>query len=102
MSPFNYGNCNPITYNDPSGMVGEPGDYVQGYKKMLTSESAGKGLKTALTWYGTGFDYDGEGFSENYDKQLSRFEGKGDLPPLARVKIRWLVHAPPRGPNVPS
>jgi len=37
MSPYNYGNCNPVRYNDPSGMSGE--DHQEGERQLTYTYS---------------------------------------------------------------
>jgi hypothetical protein len=47
MSPYNYGNCNPITYNDPSGMSGE--------KDIKTQGTTSAGAPLSHNYHPTGF-----------------------------------------------
>ena len=53
-SPYNYGNCNPVTFNDPSGMGGE--DTVKGVQFYEVADAKGQVPNNTVERVGKTFD----------------------------------------------
>ncbi|GEM_PF-2097420 len=64
MSPYNYGNCNPVTFNDPSGMSGE--DTVKGVQFYEVADVKGQIPENTAERVGQSFDVKASLFGDPY------------------------------------